>query len=112
MRLLLLHLLVASLPYTCLVLAVHWLRDAPSWIQNGRRQRLQRRRRLTTWSDPRTTSAKTITPIITAMDKSDADDLQPLRIVAFGTSKTWGAGLIHPEREVGSFVYFFLGTLI
>ncbi len=53
------------------------------------------RRRLTaSWSDPKTTVGK--------FDSGSANKqlIESLRIVAFGTSKTWGAGLKDPEHEV------------
>lgn len=62
----------------------------------------QHRRRLSSWSDPRTTVGKRST-----MQRQDNGlDIAKLRIVAFGTSKTWGAGLDHPEREVRNYSYW------
>lgn len=64
-------------------------------------------RRWLSWSDPKTVVEKpppttTTTSHLTNEDNDNNDglDVSKLRIVAFGTSKTWGAGLKHPDREV------------
>ena len=67
-------------------------------------------RRWLSWSDPKTivdkptttTTTTTTTSHLTNEDNDNNDglDVSKLRIVAFGTSKTWGAGLKHPDREV------------
>lgn len=54
----------------------------------------EERRRLTgTWVDPRTTVGKA-TSIVSSTG------VESLRFAAFGTSKTWGAGLKDPNNEV------------
>lgn len=50
----------------------------------------QRRRLTTLWSDPKTSIGKTAARI---------PSFESLRIVSFGTSKTWGAGLADPDHE-------------
>jgi hypothetical protein len=70
--------------------------------QRQRQRQYRRRRRLTgtSWLDPKTIMGKTESSTPTINDSEI--NLESLRIVAFGTSKTWGAGLCDNENEVSS----------
>jgi hypothetical protein len=59
----------------------------------------QLRRHLSAWLDPKTVVGKSLGSMSHHSNVNHGLD-PSLRIVAFGTSKTWGAGLDHPENEV------------